>query len=154
LANKRLELKVDILGMLKKHKYDIIVFFSLLGFGISVYLTTAHYLQAIVPCDITRGCEAVLQSKYSMLLGLPLSLWGIGFFVLVILSSLLANYYKNWKKVLTFLLGAGSIAALVFLSLQLFVLKKVCQYCLTVDVLIIILFLLDLNIEYKKSKGS
>ena len=140
--------------MHRRHKYDIIIFLSLLGFGISVYLTASHYLGVVLPCDITKGCEQVLTSKYSSLLGLPLSVWGIGFFVLVILSSLLANHYSKWKKILTLLLGAGSLAALVFLALQFFVIKKVCQYCLTVDILTIVLFLLDLNIEHKKTQDS
>lgn len=136
--------------MYHRHKHDIIVILGLLGFGISVYLATAHYLGFQVPCDITGGCETVLTSKYSMLLGLPLAVWGIAFFSATIVAALLANHYQVWKRFLTIGLGLGSLAALVFLSLQFFVLKKICQYCLTTDLLTIVLFLLDLNIEHQK----
>jgi len=135
--------------MHRKHKHDIIVILSVLGFGISLYLAVAHYLGYTVPCDVTHGCEAVLNSKYSMLFGLPLSVWGVGYFTAVIVSSLLANSYTLWKKILTCLLAVGALASLVFLSLQFFVIKKVCQYCLTTDLLSILLFILDINIEHR-----
>jgi uncharacterized membrane protein len=135
--------------MHRKHKHDIIVILAVLGFGISLYLAFAHYLGYVVPCDVTHGCEAVLNSKYSMFLGLPLGVWGVGYFSAVIISALLANSYKLWRKILTGLLGLGAVASLVFLSLQFFVIKKVCQYCLTTDLLSILLFILDINIEHR-----
>jgi len=135
--------------MHKKHKHDIIVILSVLGFGISLYLAFAHYLGYTVPCDITHGCESVLNSKYSMLFGLPLGVWGVGYFTAVIIAALLANSYRLWKKILTAVLGLGSLAALIFISLQLFVIKQVCQYCLTTDLLSILLFILDINIEHR-----
>jgi uncharacterized membrane protein len=135
--------------MYRKHKHDIIVILAVLGFGISLYLSFAHYLGYAVPCDITHGCEAVLNSKYSVMLGLPLGVWGVAYFTAVIISALLANSYLLWKKILTGLLGLGTLAALVFLSLQFFVIKKVCQYCLTTDLLSILLFILDINIEHR-----
>jgi uncharacterized membrane protein len=135
--------------MHKKHKHDIIVILAVLGFGISLYLSFAHYLGYTVPCGITHGCEVVLNSKYSMLFGLPLGVWGVGYFSAVIVSALLANSYLLWRKILTGLLGLGALAALVFLSLQFFVIKKICQYCLTTDLLSILLLILDINIEHR-----
>jgi uncharacterized membrane protein len=137
--------------MHRRHKHDIIVVLALVGFGVSTYLAAAHYLNAPVVCDITKGCEDVLKSKYSMLFGLPLAVWGMGFFTSVVISALLANHYAVWRKILSFVLGAGSVASLVFLSLQFFVIKKVCQYCLTTDLLTILLFIWDLNIEHRNN---
>ncbi len=134
----------------KRHKHDILVILAVVGFAISFYLAITHYLGFQVPCDITRGCDTVLNSKYSTLLGLPLSVWGMGFFSSVIISGLLANHYANWRKILTAALAAGSLASLVFLYLQFFVIQQICQYCLATDVLTIVLFILDLNIEHKK----
>lgn len=136
--------------MHRKHKYDIIVILAVLGLGISLFLAISHYLGIVVPCDITRGCEIVLNSKYSMLFGLPLSVWGVGYFSSIIVAALLANHYAQWRKILTGILAIGALLALVFLSLQFFVIKKVCQYCLITDLLSILLFILDINIEQKK----
>ena len=135
--------------MIKKHKYDIIVILALIGFGVSLYLSITHYLGYIVPCNVTHGCEVVLSSKYSMLLGLPVAVWGVGYFTSIIVSALLANRYASWRKILTVVLSLGGLVSLSLLSLQFFVIKKVCQYCFTVDTLSILLLLLDLNIEYR-----
>lgn len=135
--------------MHRKHKHDIIVILAVLGFGVSLYLSIAHYMSYTVPCGITHGCEEVLNSKYATLFGLPLGVWGVGYFTSVIISALLADSYLLWKKILTGLLGLGALAALVFLSLQFFVIRKICQYCLTVDLLSILLFILDINIEHR-----
>ena len=135
--------------MYKRHKYDIIVILAVVALSISLYLAFSHYLGFVVPCDITKGCETVLGSKYAMLLGLPLSVWGVGYFAAVIISALLANHYAAWKKVLTGLLAVGALCALVFLSLQFFVIKQVCQYCLATDLLSLLILVLDLNIEHR-----
>jgi uncharacterized membrane protein len=140
--------------MIQKHKYDILIILAVLGAGVSLFLAVSHYLGFAVPCDVTHGCEAVLNSKYSTFIGLPLSVWGVGYFVSVIVAALLANHYEVWRKILTFMLSVGALAALVFLSLQFFVIKKVCQYCLATDVLSIILLILDINIEHKNRQNS
>lgn len=134
--------------MYRKHKYDIIILLSLIGFGVSVYLMASELLGFNVPCSLTQGCNEVLQSKYARLLGLPLPVWGIAFYFGVVFFSLLANHYKQGKKLLTLLLSVGSLGALAFLFIQFFVIGKVCQYCLVTDVLAIALLLLDINIEH------
>ncbi len=138
----------------KRHKHDIIVIFSVFGLAVSLYLAVSHYLGIAVPCDITKGCEAVLNSKYAFLVGLPLSVWGVIYFGSVIPAALLANHYDVWRKILTWVLGAGSVLAVIFIGIQFFAIKKVCQYCLTTDIVIIMLFILDLNIEHQKLDSS
>ena len=133
----------------KKHKHDIIVLLALVGFADSIYLAVTKALGYSVPCDLTHGCEAVLASRYSTLLGLPLADWGILFFAGVNVAALLANHYRLWRKLLTIALALGSLMALVFLSLQFFVIRQVCQYCLLSDLLAILLLILDLNIEHQ-----
>jgi uncharacterized membrane protein len=134
---------------MKKYKYDIIIFLSLITFGISLYLSITHYFGFVVPCTITHGCEVVLTSKYSVMFGLPLSVWGVAYSTAVIFSALMANHYESWRKILTGLLALGALASLGFLSIQFFVLKKICQYCLTTDLLNILLFILDINMFYQ-----
>lgn len=134
----------------KRHKHDIIVILAVIGFAVSFYLAITHYLGLPVPCDLTKGCEAVLGSKYAIFLGIPLSVWGVAFFSSVIVSALLANHYAFWARLLTWDLVLGSAASLIFISLQFFVIRKACQYCLTADLLTIVILVLDLNIEHKK----
>ena len=136
--------------MHRRHKHDIIVLLAMLGFADSVYLTVYKVLGIVIPCSITHGCETVLSSKYSVFLGVPLAEWGIVSFSAIIVAALMANHYAIWRKLLTLGLSLGSVAALVFLSLQFFVIKQVCEYCFLSDVLVIILLLLDINIEHRR----
>lgn len=147
---KETNINSTITSMHRKHKHDILVILSLLGFGVSIYLGVAKILGLVVPCGLTNGCDAVLQSKYANLFGIPLAFWGVVYFAGVIVFSLLANHYQIWKKILTWFLGVGALAAAIFLGLQFFEIKSICQYCLITDILVILLFLLDLNIEHKK----
>lgn len=133
----------------KRHKYDIIIILAVMALGVSLFLAVSEALKISVPCDLTGGCEAVLTSKYSKMLGIPLPYFGIAFFSLIIVGGLLANHYVKFKPLLTWFLGVGAVFSLGFLILQFFTLKSVCQYCLTVDFLTIAMFLWDLNIEHK-----
>ena len=117
---------------------------------VSVYLSVAKALSLTVPCDFTGGCETVLNSKYSEIAGVPLSTWGIVYFSMIIVISLLANHYQKARKALKLFLAAGAAGAMVFLYLQFFVIKAICQYCLVTDSLSILMFLIDMNIEHRQ----
>ena len=134
----------------KKHKYDLIILFSVFILGISLFLAISESRGITVPCGITGGCEQVLTSKYSHPLGLPLPLLGIAYTSLIIVLGLLANHYPLFRRLLTWLLGMGAVFSLIFLSIQFLVLKAICQYCLTVDVIVILMFLWDLHIEFRR----
>lgn len=138
--------------MHRRHKHDIITILAVLALCVSVYLSIAKALSLTVPCDFTGGCETVLNSKYSSFGGVPLSTWGIVYFSLVIVTSLLANHYQKARKALRLVLGAGAVGALGFLYLQFFVIKAICQYCLVTDSLSILMFLIDINIEHRATK--
>lgn len=136
--------------MFKQHKHDLIVILGVLAAGVSLYLAIGHYIGYTVPCTVTHGCEVVLTSKYATLFGLPLSVWGVIFYFGVIGSALMANHYAAWQKLLTVLLSIGALGALIFISIQIFILHKICQYCLTVDLTTLFLFLWNLNVERTK----
>src|SRR5689334_370503 len=66
---------------------------SLLGLGVSIYLTTVHYTDAPLICLGTSGCEAVNRSPYSEVAGVAVALLGAGAY-LTILALLGAEAYK------------------------------------------------------------
>ena len=134
--------------MHKRHKYDIVVILAVVALAISLYLSVAESLNLAVPCDLTGGCEDVLNSRYSRVFGLPLANWGVVYFGAIVILALLSNHYRKWRKVLTGSLGLGALASLIFMGLQFFVIRAVCQYCLATDLLTVAIFLWDLNIEH------
>ncbi len=136
--------------MHRRHKYDIIIILAVVSLAFSLFLAISKALNIAVPCDITQGCEIVLNSKYAEIGGLPLSHLGVVFSSVVIILGLLANHYLVYRKILSWVLGLASLGALVFIGLQFLVLKSVCQYCLVVDLLTILMFIWDMNIERKE----
>lgn len=110
----------------------IIIFFSTLGLIEAGYLSYKHYTGGVVPCSVTRGCEAVLSSQYSEIFGIPISFLGMLFYATVLVLAV--NIFDGKARAFIFLFIISSIAfavSLVLVYLQFFVIKAVCAYCLT-----------------------
>lgn len=95
------------------------------------YITYHHLTLEPVPCSITGGCEAVLNSEYAKIGNIPLSIFGVlaylSAFTLAILTAL-------GKQKLWILFGLQVFTMVCFSSwlvyLQLYVIKEICQYCM------------------------
>lgn len=105
--------------------------FSIVGFADALYLTVTHYQGVIPPCSVVSGCETVLTSPYSILLGVPVALLGTIYYGSLLIATTLFLDKKD-QLVLKFLYlfpAAGLIASLYFVSLMLFILQAFCLYC-------------------------
>lgn len=112
-----------------------IYLFGLLSIGglyDAILLTVEHYTRKGLPCSFTGGCERVLTSKYSEILGQPISWLGVVFYG-VVLFLVVHAIFNRQRLPKTFLLGWGLIGFLSSLGLtaiQAFIIKAWCQYCL------------------------
>jgi uncharacterized membrane protein len=119
----------------KKISNKVIVFLlivALLGFIDAGYLTVKHFQGVIPPCSVTSGCEEVLTSAYSVILGIPVSLTGMIFYLLVLVGVFGYWESKNhnmlkWSLLLTI---PAFIASLWFVYIQVFSIGSYCIYCL------------------------
>lgn len=109
--------------------YAAIVAF--LGFLDASFLTIEHFKNSIPPCT-AGGCEAVLTSKYAVILGVPMALLGSLFYLSVIILCLLilTNHKKIFLKAFYLLAAWGFVFSMFLLGLQAFVIHAYCQYCL------------------------
>jgi uncharacterized membrane protein len=113
----------------------IILVLSFLGIIDAGYLTYEHYatsVQLFCPTNAVVNCEAMLQSQYSVVFGIPLSLFGIIYFVAVI-ALVLANLAKDnrlFKQLLLIAETGGVLFSTYLVSLQIFVIKQICLYCM------------------------
>jgi uncharacterized membrane protein len=120
----------------------ILATFSLIGFFDSAYLTAEHYAGGVPPCIIGSGCGIVTTSSYSTVFGIPVAAAGVAYYLALFLFSvgLFSGSIGNLKKI--FILSAlGFLATLYFVSLQLFVIKAICTYCMISAVTTTIIFL-------------
>lgn len=111
----------------------------LTGLGISLYLAwTALNMVPVFGCSAgdVFNCDHVLTSKWSKVLGVPVSVPAAGVYatLLVMLSFVRrpaprALTQMLWNSMTVCACMAG-LAALWFIGLQVFVLKHYCQYCL------------------------
>lgn len=121
---------------------------ALIGFIDAVYLTVKHFQGVIPPCSLTSGCENVLTSAYSIILGFPVSLLGSVFYLLVLVGVF--GYWESKNQTLlrwTLLLTIPAfLASLFFVYIQAFVIGSYCTYCLASFVTSTVLFVIAMNI--------
>lgn len=133
------------------------VLFSLLGIMDAGYLTWEHYSGYIPPCStsIWVDCGKVLQSSYSMMMGVPLALLGVLFYTSMLGMALYRLSHQDvqekifriipiphfldarWQRAEQFALDIHFLMALTgilfsayFVFLQLFVIQSICLYCM------------------------
>lgn len=125
-----------------------------IGFFDATYLTIEHYRNVIPPCT-TDGCETVLSSPYSKIVGIPVALLG-SIYYLTIMVLLFAYLDTNKEKLLRWALALtalGFLASIYFFILQAFVIQAYCQYCLVSAGTSTILFISAITI-FKKQHES
>jgi uncharacterized membrane protein len=113
---------------------------SLIGLGLSVYLTIAHYNGAqILACPTTGAlnCALVTTSPQSYFLGMPVAVLGLGdFAVLTALNSPWAwRATSYWVHLARFVIVVGSMLFVLWLVYaELIILNHICEYCTGVHV--------------------
>lgn len=109
----------------------LLLIFALAGIGIMGYLTSLHYAPGEGAfCNLGEGlsCDIVNKSEYSVVMGVPMSVLGLLYFVGVLVAAF-------WRP------RGQAIRALIFFSLvflgpslylsviEFFVLKNICVFC-------------------------
>lgn len=117
---------------------------SFVGFSDAAYLTFEHYRGEVVPCDLTGGCETVLTSSYATVLGIPVSLVGALYYLVLFFAAIVfaSSGDKRIAAAASWLTLAGFGASIYFVYLQLFVLEAICLYCMTSAASSTVLFVL------------
>ncbi|MEX2178427.1 MAG: vitamin K epoxide reductase family protein [Gemmatimonadaceae bacterium] len=120
---------------------------ALAGFFVALYL--ALYKAGIIgtlACG-AGGCETVQFSRWAMLFGFPVAVWGVGFYALV-LALALAMLQDRWSDsrglslALLLLTGWGVLFSAWLTYLELFVIHAICRWCVVSAVLAAVLFAL------------
>ena len=123
------------------------VLVSLLGLFLGVYLTLYHYgYVGTIACGIS-SCEQVQTSRWSMFLGLPVALWGAGFYASVLALSL-AGLQPRFAEsralgaILLVMTGWGVLFTGWLNYLEAFRIHAWCEWCIGSASMVLVLFLL------------
>lgn len=108
---------------------------SLAGLGVAGYLTYVHFEPKALICTGSGGCEAVQDSSYAVLLGIPVAALGLAVWGAVLGLTI---WNSELARTLTAAVAIGSIAFVAYLViLQLFVIDAICVWCMVNDVALV-----------------
>jgi uncharacterized membrane protein len=107
---------------------------ALAGLAIAGYLTWVHFDDAALVCVAGGGCEAVQESEYAEIAGIPVAMLGLAAYAVVL--GLIVWDSPNARLGAAMLALVGLVFSIYLLALQLFVIDAVCAWCLANDVVI------------------
>lgn len=110
-----------------------ILVLGFIGLADAWYLASTALNGGVLTCDlgVLDGCNTVAQSPYSKLLGLPIALYGVGYYaaVFALAGLLVFAPSRSVYKTLFALSAFGALASTYFMGLQLLVIQAACVYC-------------------------
>jgi uncharacterized membrane protein len=129
--------------LIKKNKLELVITI-LIAFQIifSIYLIYQD-LSSNGVCTL-NSCDIVRNSSYSEILGIKLS-----YFALFSFSVLFILNFSRYKILFLASVTIGSVFALYFIFLQIFVLRAICTNCMIIDLNMLLILILTF---FKKNK--
>jgi uncharacterized membrane protein len=124
----------------------IIAALALAGVGLATYL--AMYKLGFIgtlACG-SGGCETVQLSRWATFLGVPVAIWGVGFYVALFALALLGTTDRfvdeAWvSHALLAMTGWGVIFSTWLTYLELYVINAICVFCVVSAILVTVIFL-------------
>ncbi|MCB0199626.1 MAG: vitamin K epoxide reductase family protein [Anaerolineae bacterium] len=121
---------------------------TIVGIAVAGYLTYVK-LFAIEPyCAGVGNCEAVQTSPYAELMGIPVAIWGL--FTYIVLLGMVLVKRADWRDLghlagmAVFLVTMVGVIFSAYLTyLELFVIHAICPWCVASAVVMTLLFVLS-----------
>lgn len=118
-----------------------------LGAALSVYLTIEHYSGSntlACPESATVNCQKVTESRFAEIVGVPVAVLGLVFFVTASAVLLVPGRSRAWATVRLVGAGAGVLFVFWLVYVELFEVEAICLWCTGVHVLTLVLFVATL----------
>jgi uncharacterized membrane protein len=115
---------------------------ALIGIGAALYVAHGNYTGQSLWCPILDGCNAVVNSPYSRVFGVPMSYFGFIYFLYMFALAvrLVFEPFTRSLRLRAILYAAmGAISSMYFIYLQLRFIRELCSYCLISAVVSVLL---------------
>lgn len=114
---------------------------AIVGIADSAYLSHAAVTGSPLNCSVFDGCNVVAASPYSKVMGIPLALFGLVFYIVALglSASLLTMNSKGLRQSMFAWSVLGVIFSAYFMYLQYFKIEAICLYCVISAVATILL---------------
>jgi len=132
----------------------LILFLASLGILLSFYLWSVQVADpkdAVISCAVGDGCYQVLTGPYGKLWGIPMSVFGVFYYVFVLFTAFLREKIndKLLSQILVLEVVWGIIFSLYLRFVEFYYIRHICSWC-WLSVLIVIILTVVLYIEKKK----
>ncbi|MGR9089090.1 MAG: vitamin K epoxide reductase family protein [Gammaproteobacteria bacterium] len=115
-----------------------------LGAALTVVLIVVAARQAELPfCGDGSDCDIVQGSRWSMLLGLPIAVWGFLVYGFIAFAALLGLKRQSRWRAIVFLATVGFAVSIYLNIIAVTVIEATCAYCLVSFALITLLYALS-----------
>jgi uncharacterized membrane protein len=120
---------------------------SIAGLGVATYLTITHFDKVALVCSDNGpiNCAKVTSSPQSVILGIPVAMLGLVFFVPMIALCLPAAWRSADRRIhlARLILSVTGVGMILYLIIaELFIIKAICLWCSGVHVITFILFVI------------
>jgi uncharacterized membrane protein len=127
----------------------IIIVASFLGFLDAIYLTIEKLTQNKAMCLPGLGdCWTVSNSEYSQIFGIPVAVFGIAAYLVILFLIRSETSNPNWVDFIlqaTFGIAlSGTIYSIYLTYLEIAVIKAVCPFCVISAIVMVIIFICTL----------
>jgi uncharacterized membrane protein len=121
---------------------------ALVGLGVSIYLTIAHFTEtALAGCSESGAvnCTKVTTSPQSYVFGIPVAVLGLAFYVFAVAimspwAWRAARREIHLLRIASLVVGIGFVLYLIYA--ELFIIGAICLYCTSVHAITFVLFVL------------
>lgn len=124
----------------------IIQISAVIGLLDSIYLAYVKIAKTPIYCTPGLGdCDVVNASRWSILFGIPLGFYGVVGFGLIFILATFGLRQRAFHPYIDLILFGFSLAGFLFslylTSIEIFVLKTVCQWCLLSAMMMSVIFI-------------
>jgi len=135
----------------------VLILLSMLGITDASYLSYSYFSGIPVKCSFFSGCEIVTASKYSEIFGIPISLIGLLYYILLFVIIVWATRKEEISisgiKNVFLLSFFGFLFSAYLLYLQVFIIQTLCIFCLISATVSTLIFVLS-GLFYKSLRGN
>lgn len=130
----------------------LFIVLSVLGIADAGYLAYKHTRKQPLICPIGDNCSVVTESRWSHLFGVRTEVLGLFYYsaLLIVILGVFTIPALNGRLItlLPWVTGTGLIFSFFLVSLQAFVIKKYCFYCLLSALISFLLFLTSIRLVF------
>ena len=133
---------------------------AVIGMLVSAYLTYQHFKPvggAFCNVNDYVSCDIVNKSIYSEIFHIPVAILGFAAYAIIFAAAfgLLKEKLPSYAlELVAFFTGASLGFSIYLTAMEFFVLRAVCIFCVTQQIIIIIIFIILLSLWLKEQKLS